>query len=36
VLDLVDALLAARVQRGEAEFQQRCALHPRPSRSSRS
>ena len=36
VLDLVDALLAARVQRGEAEFQQRGAPPPRPSRSSRS
>ena len=36
VLDLVDALLAARVQLGETEFQQRCAPHPRPSRSSRS
>jgi hypothetical protein len=36
VLDLVDALLAARVQLGEAEFQKRCAAYARPSRSSRS
>ena len=36
VLDLVDALQAARVQLGEAEFQQRGAPQPRPSRSSRS
>ena len=36
VLDLVDALLAARVQLGEAEFSKRCAAHARPSRSSRS
>jgi hypothetical protein len=36
VLDLVDALLAARVQRGEAEFSKRGAPAPRPSRSSRS
>lgn len=36
VLDLVDALLAARVQRGEAEFSKRCAAQACPSRSSRS
>jgi hypothetical protein len=36
VLDLVDALLAARVQRGEAEFSKRSAAHARSSRSSRS
>jgi hypothetical protein len=36
VLDIVDALQAARVQLGEAEFSKRCAAHARPSRSSRS
>jgi hypothetical protein len=36
LLDLVDALLAARVQLGEAEFHKRCASPARPSRSSRS
>lgn len=36
VLDLVDALQAARVQLGEAEFSKRGAAHARPSRSSRS
>jgi hypothetical protein len=29
LLQLVDALQAARVARGEAEFQQRCTAHPR-------
>jgi hypothetical protein len=36
LLDLVDALQAARVQWGEAEFHKRCAPPARPSRSSRS
>ena len=36
LLDLVDALQAARVQRGEAAFRKRCPPHARPSRSSRS
>jgi hypothetical protein len=36
VLDLVDALLAARVQLGETDFQKRCPPRVRPSRSSRS
>ena len=36
LLDIVDALQAARVQLGEAEFHKRCAPHARPSRSSRS
>lgn len=36
LLVIVDALQATRVQLGEAEFQKRCAPHPRPSRSSRS
>jgi hypothetical protein len=36
VLALVDALQAARVQLGEADFQKRCTPRARPSRSSRS
>ena len=36
LLDLVDALQAARVQLGEAQFQKRCAPRARRSRSSRS
>lgn len=36
LLDIVDALQAARVQRGEAEFQKRCPPGVRQSRSSRS
>jgi hypothetical protein len=36
VLDLVDALQAARVQRGEAEFHQHCPPQARAARSSRS
>jgi hypothetical protein len=36
LLNLVDALQAARVHLGEAEFQKRCAPHARPCRSSRS
>jgi hypothetical protein len=36
LLDLVDALQAARVQLGEADFQKRCTPRARPSRSSRS
>jgi hypothetical protein len=35
LLDIVDALQAARVQLGEAEFRKRCAPHARQSRSSR-
>jgi hypothetical protein len=36
LLDIVDALQAARVQLGEMEFQKRCTSRVRPSRSSRS
>jgi hypothetical protein len=36
VLDIVDALQAARVQWGETEFQKRCTPRVRSSRSSRS
>jgi hypothetical protein len=36
LLQIVDALQAARVQLGEAEFQKRCAPHARQNRSSRS
>jgi hypothetical protein len=36
VLDIVDALLAARIQLGEAEFHKRCPPGVRQSRSSRS
>jgi hypothetical protein len=36
LLDIVDALLAARVQLGETEFQKRCPPRVRQSRSSRS
>jgi hypothetical protein len=36
LLDIVDALQAARVQLGEAEFHERAAPHARTSRSSRS
>jgi hypothetical protein len=36
LLDIVDALQAARVQLGEADFQKRCTPRARPSRSSRS
>ena len=35
LLQIVDALQAARVQLGEAEFQKRCAPHARQDRSSR-
>jgi hypothetical protein len=36
LLDIVDALQAARVHLGEAEFHKRCTPHARSSRSSRS
>lgn len=36
LLNIVDALQAARVQRGEADFQKRCTSRVRQSRSSRS
>lgn len=36
LLDIVDALQAARVQRGEADFHKRCTPRARPARSSRS
>lgn len=36
LLDIVDALQAARVQRGEAEFHKHCPPRARPTRSSRS
>jgi hypothetical protein len=36
VLDIVDALQAARVQLGKADFQKRCTPRARQARSSRS